>query len=91
MLRHVAIGGDPNNIFSPGVLPRCIRACRVEAAAGKDHLPVKSLSCILDRVQLHDTAHFSAIFGRKSSRVNGHGLNVIGFHFIAKAWRKIVG
>jgi hypothetical protein len=50
---------------------------------------VKATLGVLERVDLNDPAHFSAVFGRKARRVNGQGLNVVCLDHRPKTGRAV--
>src|SRR5579863_2379715 len=88
---HVAVCAHAQIVLAPPVLHRSECARRVKAAAGQRELPMKTLSRVLQSIDLNNAAHFASVLSRDSCGINAHGLNGTGFNFWAEARRTVIG
>ena len=62
----------------------------VEAAAGKDHLAVKTLARVAHGVHFNHATHFPAVFGGEVRGVDAQRLDVVGLDLRTEAGRAVV-
>ena len=90
VLRVRAGGRHGNRIVPARLLQPSVARQRVVAAAGCNQFAMQAGISLAARVELHYAAHLAAILRRKSSGVNAHRFEIVGFNLRAKAGRPII-